>query len=424
MDEKSSRYDKYTSPKFHQAHKELNDFVSPEEIAKNEESENIPIVTPTTGKIIPTVQQEPNNNSSKNMKKSKKLIRQFKKHPKLFSLILILLIIILAGTYYLLVFKKNPVKPPKRIVKSNVQTPLKVVSNLVPSNLTGLLVNPSFNNLPVTGVMIENSDFARPQSGLGSAGVVFEALAEGGISRFLALFQDTQPSSIGPIRSARPYYVSWDLGFDAPYSHVGGSPEALTDITNWGVKDLNQFYNGSYYQRITSRAAPHNVYTSVATLNKLEASDGFGKSNFTSWPRKADSPLKIPTAKTINLTLSSSDYNVNYIYNPTANDYLRSEGGSPQIDANTNSQIAPKVVIAIVVPYALESDGYHLVYQTIGTGAAYIFQDGGVTIGQWSKANNNSQILFTDNSGKEIKLNSGQTWVTAVGDSNSISYSP
>ncbi len=249
-------------------------------------------------------------------------------------------------------------------------------------------------------------------------------MAEGGISRFLALFQDTQPSSIGPIRSARPYYVSWDLGFDAPYSHVGGSPEALTDITNWGVKDLNQFYNGNYYQRITSRYAPHNVYTSIARLNQLEASDGFGKSNFTSWPRKPDGPLKIPTAKTINFTLSSADYNVNYIYNPTANDYLRSEGGAPQIDANTNSQISPKVVIAIIVPYALESDGYHLVYQTIGSGTAYIFQDGGVTIGQWSKANNNSQILFTDNSGQNIKLNAGQTWITALGDSNSVSYSP
>ena len=431
-----SRYDKYSPPKFHKPKPTNSEFITPEKIAETEiksaekQTEAKPMSTEPKYINIESVDEtiDMNDNQKqlpKNQKNEKNWFSRMSKKKKILLItVLALLILLSVGLYFFVFNHKTVTKKPSSNSSNTTKIITKPVSDLVPSNLTGLMVNPSVNNLPVTGVMIENSLFARPQSGLGSAGVVFEALAEGGISRFLALYQDTQPSSVGPIRSARPYYVTWDLGFDAAYSHVGGSPEALADITNWNVKDLNQFYNGNYYQRISSRAAPHNVYTAISTLNQLEASDGFGKSNFTSWPRKSDSPLKVPTAKTINITLSSSDYNVSYAYNPATNEYLRSEGGSPHIDANTNTQISPKVVIAIVVPYSLESDGYHLAYQTIGSGVAYIFQDGGVTIGQWSKSSNTSQILFSDNSGSSIKLNSGQTWITAIGDTGSISYSP
>ncbi len=213
----------------------------------------------------------------------------------------------------------------------------------VPSALTGLLVDPSLNKGPVTGIMIENSEDARPQSGLSQAGVVFEAIAEGGITRFLALFQDTAPDNVGPIRSARPYYLQWALGFDAGYAHVGGSPEAITDISDWGVRDLDQFYNGSSYHRVSSREAPHNVYTAIATLNTLEANKGYTSSTFTSFPRKTEDPLKVPTAKTINFNISGPLYNVAYTYDATTNSYLRSEGGEAHIDANTNTQISPRL---------------------------------------------------------------------------------
>ena len=223
----------------------------------------------------------------------------------------------------------------------------------VASSLTGLQVSPAINALPITAVMVENSTEARPQSGLGEAGVVFEALAEGGITRFVALYQSNAATSIGPVRSARPYFISWILGFDAAYAHVGGSPEALSDITAWGVHDMNQFYNASYFQRITTRESPHNVYTTAAELSQLEQSKGY-TSTFTSWTRKLAKPLKTPTATTISVKMSSTDYNVSYTYNAATNSYNRDDGGAPQIDANTNTQISPPVVIAMVVP---ESNG-------------------------------------------------------------------
>jgi hypothetical protein len=303
-----------------------------------------------------------------------------------------------------------------------------VVASTVPSDLSGLPVSPSLNQQPVTAVMVENSTFARPQSGLSQAGVIFEAVAEGGVTRFMALYQDTAPTNVGPIRSVRPYYLSWALGFDASVAHVGGSPDALADISNWDVRNLDEFYNGSYYHRITTRDAPHNVYTAIATLNQLETAKGYTSSTFTSWPRKADAPAKNVSAGTINVTLSGPTYDAQYTYAAATNSYSRSEDGAPLMDANTNTQLSPKVVITIVVPETqgtLDSSGaYYSDYNVIGSGTADIFQDGTVTTGQWTKSSNTSQITFNNAAGQPIKLNAGQTWITAITAPDDVSYTP
>jgi hypothetical protein len=306
--------------------------------------------------------------------------------------------------------------------------PVVVAPTTVASTLSGLPVSPSLNQNPVTGVMIENTLDARPQSGLSQAGVVFEAIAEGGITRFLALYQDQAPASLGPVRSARPYYVEWAMGFNAGYAHVGGSPDALADIKAWNTRDLDEFNNAGAYHRITSRQAPHNMYTSMAALNQLEASKGYTSNNFSGFPRKAAAPAKVPAVKTINLTMSGPTYDVQYAYNPATNSYNRSEGGAPQIDANTNSQLSPQVVIAIVVPEtrgALDaSNAYYSDYASIGSGQAYVYQDGNVTTGQWSKTSPTSQITFKDATGKSIALNPGQTWITAVTSPSDVVSAP
>lgn len=339
--------------------------------------------------------------------------------------VVVLLLIIGGGTVVALTHHSKPVATINKVV-AKPKAPPKPTT--VPSDLSGLPVAPALNQLPVTGVMIENSTDARPQSGLGQAMVVFEAVAEGGVTRFLALFQDTSPSNVGPIRSARPYYIQWDLGFDAPYAHVGGSPDGLADIKAWGVKDLDEFANGGSYHRISTREAPHNVYTAISTLNQLETSKGYLHSSFTGFSRKAAAPAKTPTAGNINLTLSGPLYNAQYTYMASTNSYNRSEGGAPQIDANTNQQIAPTVVIAMVVPEsqgALDATGaYYSNYNVIGSGVAYVFQDGTLTTGTWSKTASNAQLTFTDASGKTIKLDPGQTWLTAVTSTSDVTYTP
>jgi hypothetical protein len=297
----------------------------------------------------------------------------------------------------------------------------------VASNLTGLQVDPSVNLRPVTAVMVENSLAARPQSGLSQAGVVFEAIAEGGVTRFMALFQDNVAGNVGPIRSARPYYVGWSMGFDAGYAHVGGSPDALSDIRAWGVRDLDQFANGGSYHRVSNRPNPHNVYTSIDALNQLEAKKGYTASKYSGFVRKSAKALKTPTARAIQLKLSGANYNVSYVYNAQNNSYDRSEGGAAHSDAETGGQLSPSVVVAMVIPLgqgALDASGaYYSNYQYQGSGTAYVFQDGGVTVGQWTKADNSTQITFTAN-GKPLALDPGQTWLTAVSASSAVSYQP
>jgi hypothetical protein len=313
----------------------------------------------------------------------------------------------------------KPPAPPKLAVMKPAPIPIY-------SPLTGMSVSATDAKRPVTAVMIENSDFARPQSGLDQAGVVFEAIAEGGITRFMALYQEAQPGNLGPIRSVRPYFLQWALGFDAAVAHVGGSPDALSDIQSWNVKNLDEFYNGSYYHRISSREAPHNMYSSMADLNQLEASKGWTTSTFTGFRRKSDSKSKSPNATSVDFNISSSDFFDHYDYDAANNAYLRSEGGAKHVDAETGKQLEPKVVVAMVVPLsqgALDATGaYYSDYAVIGSGQAYIFQDGTVTTGTWSKSGSTSQIVFTDANNNPIKLNAGQTWVTAVANNGEVNY--
>jgi len=334
--------------------------------------------------------------------------------------ILIFVLLTAAAIFYFLHLHKKtqvPISKPK------------AVNLLVPSTLSGLPVTPSINLRPVTAVMVENSTDARPQSGLDQASVVFEAVAEGGITRFMAVYQDSLPAYIGPVRSARPYYVSWALGFDASYAHVGGSAEGLHDIQAWGVKDLDQFYNDSAYQRITSRYAPHNVYTGFPQLTTLEQAKGYTSSKFTGFPRKADATTPSPKASKIDFSISGSDYDAHFDYLPSTNSYSRSQAGAPHMVVDQNGvqkQITPKVVIAMVVSLgqgALDaSNAYYSDYTTVGSGQAFVFQDGDVTLGTWAKTANSAQISFTDSSGNVLKLNAGKTWITAVSDAGSVSY--
>ncbi|MGZ6004691.1 MAG: DUF3048 domain-containing protein [Candidatus Saccharimonadales bacterium] len=301
-------------------------------------------------------------------------------------------------------------KASKRVVKPTTE----------PSHLTGLLVDPKLNLRAVTGVMIENSPDARPQSGLTDAGVVVEAIAEGGITRFLALYQEAQPQYIGPVRSVRPYYLDFALAFNASVAHVGGSPEALGQVRGLKVRDLDEFANAGAYQRITQRYAPHNVYTSFKKLDALNKAKGYNGSTFTSFPRKKEQPSKTPTATAIGMAISGYYYNTRYDYKAKYNCYLRSEGGAKHIDEKSKKQICPKVLIGLVMDYSIESDGKHSQYRTIGSGTAFVFQDGIVVKGKWHKSSRSAQIKFTDTTGKTIRLNPGQTWITLVGSASAI----
>ena len=283
------------------------------------------------------------------------------------------------------------------------------------SPLTGELVaDEAATKQPVTGVMIENSPDARPQSGLKNSGVVFEAIAEGGITRFLVLYQQEKPQLIGPVRSIRLYDAEWLAAFNASIAHVGGSAGGLAEVRNGSYRDLDQFFNSAYFWRTNDRYAPHNVYTSFAKLDALNAAKGYTSSSFTGFSRVDASPSATPNATQINVNISSFLYNSSYSYDKTTNTYPRSQAGAPHLDRESG-QIAPSVVVVLKVNEStVMQDGYREVISTIGSGPGVIFQNGVAQEVTWHKDSKLGQLNFTDANGKDVPLVRGQTWITAI----------
>ncbi len=302
-----------------------------------------------------------------------------------------------------------------------VYVPPEPPKTTAPSLLTGVEVPFAALELPVTSVPIENSPDARPQSGLYDAGIVTEAIAEGGITRFNALYQESQPERIGPIRSLRPYYIDFFWPYDASIVHAGGSGQALAEVAQLGLKDIDHGPNAGIFYRDSNRYAPHNLYSSRAKMLEAHNARGYGKSTFTGLVRKAEKKSEAPNARAIDVNISSFLYNPRFDYDAASNSYLRSMAGRPHIDEN-GKQINPKVVIVLVMPHHYA--GIYSVYQTTGSGKAFIFQDGTVTEGIWEKPDRKSQFKFGDANGSPVGLNAGQTWMSLATSPDRVTITP
>ena len=307
--------------------------------------------------------------------------------------------------------------PPEPDPQSTVRTskPAPQPKPKIYSPLNGIEVSSNeATTRPVTAIMIENSPDARPQSGIKDAEVVYEAIAEGGITRFMALYQQNEPSVIGPVRSLREYFVDWLAPYNPSIAHVGGSKAALDEVRNGSYRDIDEFFNGATYWRATDRYAPHNVYTNFDRLNALNKKRGYVSSEFTGFTHADGEPHPEPNATTINIKVSSPTYNSSYVYDAKTNTYIRSQGGEKHLDRE-KGQVSPSVVIGMnVTMQRVNEDGYREKITTIGTGTATLFQNGSAKEITWQKENRASQIIFTDESGKDVALNRGQVWITAV----------
>lgn len=306
----------------------------------------------------------------------------------------------------------------------------------------------ALNTSPTYCVQIPNgTDGARPQVGLTKAGVVFEAIAEAGITRFAAVFQNADTAVIGPVRSLRPYYLDWDVPFDCTVVHAGGSNEAIAALRQGGHREMDENETYMWRERNTGRLW-NNLFTSPADLANYNASKGWTTSNPQGFPRltpdDVDDKLRERAACADDETCPAATlithiemdfsyakaYNVIYDYDSATNTYLRSyDNGDAHLvyncpaglsRPNTKSQcgdlvqVAPSAVVAMVVRESTMSDNYHQKITTIGSGTAYIFQNGEVIEGTWEKSSQNAQIIFKDGEGQVISFTPGQLWVAAV----------
>jgi hypothetical protein len=301
------------------------------------------------------------------------------------------------------------------------------VETRVPAPLTGELVDPAVVMKRPLAVVIENHPDARPQSGYNDADIVYEALAEGGITRTLAIFQSKDSKEVGPVRSARPYFIDWLSGFSALFAHVGGSADATALMKQVGTPDLDQFANGSFYWRSTDRYAPHNVYTTTEKLYAAAKSKNMATtSTVPTLKFKKDLPeAERVTGQKITVNFSYADFISNFVYDLKTNSYLRSVGGAVAKDRNTGNQVSPKNVIVeftSVVPYVNVDGAQAVRIGAISSGSGYLFQDGKTTKITWSKASRDIRTKYLDETGAEVSLNPGQTWIEIVPTGNSVTF--
>lgn len=314
------------------------------------------------------------------------------------------------------------------------------------------------------GIMIENHVEARPQSGLSSADVVYEAVAEGGITRFLAIFYCQDASFVGPVRSARVHFMTMlrEYGEYPLYGHVGGAncdPESGSGCANgakadalglvqkldWAsYNDMNQFsvpfpYYWRDYDRLPDRATEHTVYTSTTKLwdyaktkRELTNVDSDGVSwdkTFETWKFADDADVaKRGTVNKIKLGFwdnLASDFSVVWTYDKTKNSYYRTNGGKSHIDKNTNKPLDAKDIIAVFAKQSPANDGYdggHILYQLTGEGDALVFQNGKSIKATWKKETPESRMKWYDENDKEISLVKGKVFVEIQPIGNTVTY--
>lgn len=314
-------------------------------------------------------------------------------------------------------------------------------------------------------VMVENHQQSRPQSGLSKADVIYEAVAEGGITRLLAVYscQVTEPYEgrydLGPVRSARSYFLDWasEYGECPLYVHVGGahcSPDpatgrclsdprtqALEQIRSYGWLDRNSHCDldqfALSYQQCRrepertglSKATEHTMYCDSNNLWEVAKNRGFESgwiNDFVPWKFKdgaSENERGSVDKISFNFWSGYSAYQVDYEYDPLENVYLRYNGGEPHIDFNTGEQLSPTVVVIQFTKEIGPVDTLkHLVYETIDSGKALIFQDGEVIEGNWEKEDRQSRTIYTDQNGEEVEFTRGQIWIEILPLGNQVDY--
>lgn len=337
-------------------------------------------------------------------------------------------LLIVGGVVLFLGWQFWPTKPA--IIVSAEPTPAPEI--LERRALDGVMVKQDQANPPLVAVMIENAKDAQPIAGIDHASLVYESLAEATITRFLAVFPvpaDLTPTEdlIGPVRSVRPYYLTWAQELGALLAHVGGSPAALEQIKTNRILTLDEYFNDGYFHRARDRYAPHNVYISSkhfveAATKKLPgtALERWAK-NLPAWKFQDDTP-EGSRGKTALIKISYPEpYTVSWQYDKTENRYTRLQWGGVHKTAD-NIPITTKNIVVIFQEMIILDEIGRRQFTTEGQGKAYLFRDGTALVGTWQKDSPSARMRLYDQAGNEMSFNAGTTWIEILPEYTPVTY--
>ena len=313
---------------------------------------------------------------------------------------------------------------------------------------------------PITA-MIENHSESRPPSGLSKADVIYEIVAEGGITRFLGVFYcntAAEEVKIAPVRSARIYFIDYasEYGDKPIFMHVGGANDfsgsgdttkevrALETLETIGWRfprgnDFDTTYDSGFpvfwrnYERLDHEVATeHTMMASLDAAYEEAAKRGLGAKdkkgtawdkNFVSWKFDDDKPAGGVAEISFGFWEGKPDYDVTWKYDSGNNKYLRFNGGKEHIDLENKEQLSAKNVVILFAKERGPVDrNMHMSYTTTGTGEALIFQNGTVITGTWEKDSRTDRTKFLDEKGKEITFVRGVIWIEVVPAGNNVNY--
>lgn len=303
-------------------------------------------------------------------------------------------------------------------IRKNTPTP-----KLTANGLNGLEVPADVANRSPLAVLIENQPPARPQIGLDKASIIYEAITEGGITRFMAIYGPNAPKKIGPVRSVRTYFLDWAAEYNAFLAHVGGNIDALDRIGPEKFLDLDEFALGEKaYWREPERgkAIEHTMFADAEKLYAAAQAKGWEmKGDFTTLKFLKPAALKTNPGLTqeIEIDFSSGQFMVKYVWSNQNNNYPREMAGSAHKDRDTGNDLAPT---SIIIQSVERTEGLSRINETswtmktIGEGKAYVIFGGQKIDATWKKNDLKSRTLFYDSGGNEIEFPPGQIWYEIV----------
>lgn len=301
--------------------------------------------------------------------------------------------------------------------------PEKPVKQGLPSPISGIYTSKENLDKRIVGIMFDNHPRARWQAGLKDAELIYEFEVEAPYTRYLAFYLINEPDNLGPIRSARPYFITKTLEFDSLYVHVGGSEDAKSDVRTLGVPDIDGLTSSAkVFWRKSHKKMPNNLYTSMEVLRETAKERGYRETGqgaaFLFYEDERD--LEGYGAKDIKITYNDNN-TTSYIYNEEEKVYERYKDGEKHIDEEDDSRIVAKNIIIQEVNTRVIDNIGRVAMDLVGSGKGKYFSNGSGRDIKWVKDTRKGKTIYYDENEKEIYLNPGVTWIQVIRPSGQVS---
>lgn len=265
-------------------------------------------------------------------------------------------------------------------------------------------------------VMLDNQRQARPQAGLDQAEMVYEILAEGWITRYMAVFLMNEPELIGPVRSARPYFIDKAMELDGLYVHDGGSPQAFADIAKFKIADIDaQSRSSKVFWRKGHKSRPHNEYTSAQAIREAAKQSNYREIGDFETLLFNTEDKKINGTKTTYMKIPYyKNYKPSFRYHEEKNLYYRYINDEPHRDEVSVEHLTAKnIIIQKAQTKVIDSAGRREI-KLVGEGEGFFITHGEMREIIWKKKSRRGITRFYYKNGEEIRLNPGVTWIEVI----------